>query len=338
MDFIPHPRFVIAGQLRRDFILPPGGDPVIDIPGGGLLAAAAGLSVWESGIGLLARTGSDLPAEWIDDLRRRGLDTQGIHPVAEVSDSRFFCSYSEQGEPQNDNPVSAFAHIGLSFPKSLLGYNYGSATPDNRTRLSPLSIRQADIPSDYLDASAVHLCPLDFLSHNLLPSVLRQGHVTTITIDPGPGYMDPLFWNDLPAILNGLTAFLVSEKDLRSYFQGRSTDLWEMASALAAHGCELIAIKRGIAGQYIYDAGSHLRWSVPAYPGRVVDPTGAGDAYCGGFLAGWRRSYDPLQAALQGNISASLVIESSQPFYASDTLPGLAEARLQALQEMVRPV
>lgn len=338
MDFTPHPRFFIAGQLRRDFILPPGGNPLIDIPGGGLLAAAAGLSVWERGIGLLARTGVDVPVSWIDDLRQHGMDTQGIHLVDDVTDSRFFCTYSEQGEPQNDNPVSAFARIEQPFPKSLLGYNYAAPAPDSRTRMSPLSIRQGDIPSEYLDASAVHICPLDFLSHNLLPSVLRQGHVTTITLDPGEGYMDPLFWSDLPAILNGLTAFLVSEKDIRNFFQGRSTDLWEMASALADHGCELIVIKRGSAGQYILDAGSHQRWVLPAYPSRVVDPTGAGDAFCGGFLAGWRRSYNALQAALQGNISASLVAESSQPFYALDTLPGLAEARLQALQEMVRTV
>ena len=60
---------------------------------------------------------------------------------------------------------------------------------------------------------------------------------------------------------------------------------------------------------------------------RVVNPTGAGDAFCGGFLAGYRETYDPLEAALCGNISASLVVEGSGPFYALDVWPGLAEAR-----------
>ncbi len=39
-------------------------------------------------------------------------------------------------------------------------------------------------------------------------------------------------------------------------------------------------------------------------PCRSLTLTGAGDAFCGGFLAGYRSSYDPLQAALTGNISA----------------------------------
>ena len=71
---------------------------------------------------------------------------------------------------------------------------------------------------------------------------------------------------------------------------------------------------------------------------RVLVLTGAGDAFCGGFLAGYRRTYDPLLAALHGNISASLVLEGHGPFYALEALPGLAQARLEALHQSVRRV
>ena len=47
-------------------------------------------------------------------------------------------------------------------------------------------------------------------------------------------------------------------------------------------------------------------------------------------------TYDPLQAVLYGNISASLVVEGSGPVYALDALPGLAEARLEAQRQAVR--
>jgi len=77
---------------------------------------------------------------------------------------------------------------------------------------------------------------------------------------------------------------------------------------------------------------------VPAYPSRMADPTGAGDAFCGGFLAGYQKTFDPLQAALYGNVSASLKVEGSGAFYPLDILPGLAEARLSALKELVREV
>ncbi|HSO27281.1 MAG TPA: carbohydrate kinase family protein, partial [Anaerolineales bacterium] len=133
-------------------------------------------------------------------------------------------------------------------------------------------------------------------------------------------------------------AFFPSEEEIRSLFEGRSRDLWEMAEALAAYGVEFVVIKRGESGQLLYDAVSKTRWEVPSYPARLVNPTGAGDALCGGFLAGYRRTYDPLEAVLCGNISASLVVEGHTPNYALECLPGLPEARLEALRQSVRKV
>jgi ribokinase len=179
---------------------------------------------------------------------------------------------------------------------------------------------------------------MDFLSHTLLPSALRQGHVSTITIDPSPGYMNPTFWDDLPKIVNGISAFISSEEKIANLFQGRSSDPWEMAEFLGELGCEITVIKRGARGQFLYCHSNHTRWMIPAYPVRMVDPTGCGDAFCGGFLAGYHKTYDPLAAVLHGNISASLVIEGSGPYFALDTLPGLASARLGSLQGMVRKV
>ncbi len=338
MDQIFPIRFILCGQLRRDYRLLPDGQPVLNAPGGSLLYAAAGLSVWETGIGLVGRVSPDFPESWLSQLSSYQVDTRGIHSTGEILDMRNFYSYDHNGTNQNENPVGAFARLGYPFPRDLLDYNPAPLIMDSRTRLSPLAIRMGDIPSDYLDAAAAHICPLDYLSHSLLPSGLRQGHVTSITLDPSGGYMNPIFWDDLPPILNGLTAFFVSEQKITSLFYGKTTDLWEMAETLSGYGCEMIVIKRGAAGQCVFDGASRARWVVPAYPGRIADPTGAGDAFSGGFLAGWRRSYDPLQATLQGNISASLVMENSSPFYAFETMPGLAQARLQALNSMIRMI
>ncbi len=123
---------------------------------------------------------------------------------------------------------------------------------------------------------------------------------------------------------------------MRSLFQGRSDDLWEMAEALAAYGCEFIVIKRGERGQLLYDAVSKSRWEIPAYPANLVNPTGVGDAFCGGFLAGYRKNYDPVEAVLYGNISAAIVTEGYGAFFALDVLPGLQHARLESLRLSVR--
>jgi len=338
MSTLPLLRFIIAGQLRRNYIITSQGKALLDVPGGGLLYAAAGMATWESGIGLIGRLGEDYPQEWLENTAKLGFDTRGIHILPEAVDLRYFAAYLENDVRNTDNPVSHFARQGMPYPKSLLGYTPPSPQIDSRTRPGLLTIRQNDFPGDYQDATAAHLCPLDFLSHTLLPSHLRQGHINTITLDPGENYMNPTFWDDLPILVNGLNAFLCSEEKVKNLFQGRSTDLWEMAETLAGYGCEMVVIKRGSRGQYLYDRGSRTRWVIPAYPVQVVDLTGAGDAFCGGFLAGYRSTYDPVQAALSGNISAAMVIEGTHPFYSLDSLPGLAKARMEALRDTIRKV
>ena len=338
MSTVPVLRFIIAGQLRRNFILNHQGKAFLDIPGGSLLHAATGLSIWENGVGLIARVGENFPQEWLALTARQGFDTRGIRILTEEIDHRFFAAYADPDTPSTDNPVAHFARLGMPFPKALLGYTPPGPQLDSRLRPGLLTIRQNDFPADYLDATAAHLCPMDFLSHTLLPSMLRQGHINTITLDPGANYMNPVFWDDMPVLMSGLTALISSETKINALFQGRSTDLWEMAEALARCGSDIIVIKRGSQGQYVYNHAARARWIVPMYPVQIANPTGAGDAFCGGFLAGYRASYDPLYAALTGNISASMVLEGIHPFYALDALPGLAKARLEALRDRVRKV
>ncbi len=334
------PRYLFAGQLNRNYIILPSGKLNLDRPGGNALYAAVGLAVWEPDPppGLIARVGEDFPRDWLDTIARHKMDTRGVRILPEPVDVRTFIAYNENRKRSKDDPVTQFARLGEPFPRSLLGYRDQSNNLASRTRLLPTSLRQVDIPPDFLDATAAHLCPLDYLTHSVLPAVLRQAEFTTVTLDPSGGYMNPIYWGDVPALVTGLTAFLPSEEEIRSLFEGRSSDLWEMAEALAAYGCEIIVIKRGESGQFLYDAATRGRWEIPSYPVRAIDPTGVGDAFCGGFLAGYRKTYDPLRAVLYGSISASLALEGDTPFYPLDALPGLAEARLEALQQSIRKV
>jgi len=332
------PNFIIAGHITREFILPPIGSPLLDAAGGSALYAAGGLSVWEKQIGLLARVGEDYPRPWLKAVAERGVDTTGIKILHQSLDLRSFFAYNEKFEIARGTAVSQFARRQLSFPKSLLGYQSPPEVRKDAMKsdvLSPLSI---EIPAEYQQAQAIHLCPMDFVSHNQLFTAFKAGLVTTFTLDPSPGYMAPSFFRNLRVIVSGLTAFLPSEEELRALFWGETNDLWEMAAAVGAYGCEIVVIKRGALGQLVYDVPGKHKWEVPAYPSRMADPTGAGDAFCGGFLAGYKKTYNPLQAALYGNVSASLKVEGSGAFYPLDVMPGLAEARLSALKNLVREV
>src|SRR5512135_2634443 len=100
-----HPSIVFAGQLRREFLLPPEGRPIIDAPGGNLLYAAAGAAVWESRIGLVSRVGEDYPQDWLDGLERRGFDTEGIRILPASLELRSFRAYTDPVTWQISNPV-----------------------------------------------------------------------------------------------------------------------------------------------------------------------------------------------------------------------------------------
>jgi sugar/nucleoside kinase (ribokinase family) len=334
------PRYILAGELTRDFVILPDGRAVLDVPGGNLIYAAAGLAVWDMSPppGLVARVGEDYKQEWLDSFVKHGFDIRGVKVLPQSVDLRSFYAYTDQMTRTNDDLVSNFARIGQKFPRSLLGYQQKDNKSDSRTKLKLTALRQNDLIPEYLEATAAHICSMDFLSHSLLPAVLRQAGFTVVTLSPSSGYMNANFRQEVPSLVNGLTAFLPSEEQVRVLFHGYGKDIWEMAAELSSYGCELIVIKCGNRGQLLFDQVTRSRWEVPPYPIKVVDPTGVGDAFCGGFLAGYRKTFDPLEAVLYGNISASLVIEGQGPFYALEALPGLAEARLDALRQSVRKV
>lgn len=70
------------------------------------------------------------------------------------------------------------------------------------------------------------------------------------------------------------------------------------AAARLARRHAVVVVKLGEHGS-IVAAGSELQ-RIPAAPGPVVDPTGAGDAFDAGFLAAWLRGAAPDRAAVAG--------------------------------------
>jgi ribokinase len=80
------------------------------------------------------------------------------------------------------------------------------------------------------------------------------------------------------------------------------------AEILAAWGVKTVVIKLDRQGCYIHSgSGSAFLPAFPTSQG-IVDANGAGDAFCGGFLAGRLRGFSSRQAARLGNAAASQVI------------------------------
>jgi len=326
-------RYVIVGRLNRYFILPISGPPQIDVLGGNLPYAAVGVNIWGETAGLVASIDKHFPSIWLEKLQSIGMDISGLQIAPIPVDLRRFIAQSDAKTTSSQNAVQHFAERQLPFPSELLGYQANSF---DATNPKAQSIQISDIPDAYLDASAVHICPIDIQSQLTLPSLFRQGQATTITLSSHPAYMSPTYWEQIPGLLSEMTAFITSEAEIRSLFQGRKTDLWEMAEVLANYGTDYILIRTNTQGVYLFDRHKNRSWVVPNYEASTVDTTGAEDAFAGGFLAGYRQYYDPLEATLMGNIAVSLAVEGSGAFYALNAMPGLAELRMEALRGLVQ--
>lgn len=327
--------YAFIGCLSQDFCLAPDGELHKSVLGGSAAYAAAGARLWSNSVALVSRVGRAFPPEMISLLEQFAVNTRGIRILPHEPHRAAFYTFVSPDEEVSTNPSAHFLRLGLPLPKELANLANAEAQEPARTT-SPFTVQPGDLPGDLARSRGVHLCPADLLSHTVIPVRLKELGVPTVSLDPGRSYMEPQFRADLPAVLRGTAAFLPSYEEARRLFLPREISGWELAEAIGDMGSRVIVIKRGALGQLLWDQQSHRRWLVPAYPSRVRDPHGAGDAYCGGFLVGLSETGDPLEAALRGSVSASIVVEGTGALYAMDCLPGLAQARLHSLRPAVK--
>ena len=329
-------KILIAGNLTRDFIINTSGKAYNNIPGGSLFFAAAGARLWNDSIGLIGRIGDDYPQQWIQEAEKRGVDTRGIIKVPQSYDIRKFLAWRDSEYFESDNPVAHYAKFGLTFPHDLLGYHL-QTSPIFDSRWANITTKASEsFPQEYLDTTAIHLCPMDFFTHVKLPNYMQHGSVNTVTLSPSDQYMNAANLERIPAVIKGLTAFFPTESQVNALFQGQTKDIWEMAESLSEFGCPYIVILRGDKGYWMYDASAKKRIIVPPYPTKWLDPTGANDVFCGAFLGEYKNSYDPIQAAIYGSVATSFAVEGSGAFYCLDRLPGLEKARVDSLRPLVK--
>ncbi len=329
-------KFIFLGRLTCDTIINAQGQILVDQPGGNLLYAASGAALYDVYPQLVARVGIEYPQNWPARFKQLGFGVAGLQLASTAIDQRFFVYYPEIERPVYDNPIRHFGDLGQGLPKSLLGYQRPAPTLDSLKERNALSLRPEDLPTDLAETRAAHLCGLDFLAHSTLTPVLRSAGIEQISLDAATGYMHPQFWNEVPKLVNGLSAFLASERQVRTLFSGRAEALPAIAELIANFNCGAVVIQRGRKGQHLFVREGARHYQIPSYPARAQDITGAGHAFGGGFAVGLQETGDPLEAALYGGVAASVTVEGSGAFYALEGSRGLAESRREALRNAVR--
>lgn len=115
----------------------------------------------------------------------------------------------------------------------------------------------------------------------------------------------------LREILRHTTILFVNKEEAEKILGLGRTPMVTLLLGLKKTGPSHIVITDGDQGSYAYD-GHHM-WFLPAYPTKVVEKTGAGDAYASAYTVAVLRGLPMVEAMRFGGINAASVITKIGP-------------------------
>lgn len=235
--------------------------------------------------GLISVVGDDFPSEMLRDMESRGIDQAGLQ--IKKGEKSFFWSGKY--------------HYDLNSRDTLI------------TDLNVLADFDPVVPESYLEC--------DFLMlGNLAPSV-QMRVIEQIPNRPKLVVLDTMnFWmnvalDDLLKVLAKIDVLTINDEEARQLANEYS--LVKAAKKILGMGPKYLIIKKGEHGALLFD--KHNVFFAPALPlEEVVDPTGAGDTFAGGFIGYLAQSQNisfenMKRAVIIGSAMASFTCEKFGP-------------------------
>jgi ribokinase len=297
------PDIVLIGQATIDDIHREDGYSSLNTPGGAVLYATVGATMWPVRVGVVTRFGDD------------------YDPT--------FASQATASDGLTDWSGVSFL-VGESIRDLATYHRDGSRTYRFRSahRLHELTPVPSDIPRHMFDARYVHLAPTALGQQMALLDAVRP-HGAAISLDTERHFIRAD--RDLvEPLLQKVDFFVPSLEHLQMIFDSDQSNPRAFWPFLREAGPAFVICKWGAFGSYVFDVHRRLGWHVGTVPGlEIEDETGAGDAYCGGFLAGMMLSGNVVTAAAYGTVSSSFVLESLGARMPQHFTRELAERRLE---------
>jgi sugar/nucleoside kinase (ribokinase family) len=268
---------LVVGSVALDSVETPFGK-VDDALGGSATFFAAAASLY-CDVQLVGVIGSDFPVEQLKFLEARGVDLDGLDRC--------------EGE--------SFRWSGV--------YSYDLNSRETlETRLGVFADFQPKIPETFRDSEWIFLGNIDpELQLDVLEQVRKPRFVAADTMN---------FWisgkrDELLKLLGRVDLLMVNDSEAREL--SGDHNLLRAARWIQARGPEMVVVKKGEHGAILFTR--EFAFFAPGYPLEVVfDPTGAGDAFAGGFLGYLARagSTDPeslRKAMIYGSAMGSFAVE-----------------------------
>ena len=143
---------------------------------------------------------------------------------------------------------------------------------------------------------------------------------------------------ELREVVRQVDVVFMDENETRSFTD--STNLMQAAGVMHSMGPRTVVVKRGEHGAILFHDGQPFL--TPAVPlDRVIDPTGAGDTFAGGFM-GYLAATDDLsdqgfrRAAVTGSVMGSFVVEGFSLERLANATSEEIETRFRRLSALTR--
>lgn len=277
----------IAGRDEESFII-----DFKEAPGGSAANTAVGLARLGLKTGFIGKVSDNREGKLLlNDFKRQNVDVNGI-------------IVSKEGRSG-----VAMGYIDTKGDRAL----YIDPGVNDSLELKEIDLKYAD------NTAFLHLTSFigekPFKAQKELVRGLRD---VRISFDPGELYARKGLIV-LKLMIERSFVMLPSENELK-LLTGKKYD--EGSKILIKKGVSIVAVKLGERGCYVTDGKES--YLVEPYKVKVVDTTGAGDAFCAGFLYGLIKNKDLYECGRLGNFVASRCIEKVS---AREGLPRLSDLR-----------
>ncbi len=297
---------LVVGTVAFDAIETPFGKTDKIVGGAGTYILYSG-SYFTNKANLISVVGDDFPNETLEDLKSRGVNLDGLQ--IKEGEKTFFWSGK---------------------------YHYDMNTRDTMdTQLNVLEAFDPVIPESYQDCEYLML-------GNLAPAV-QLSVIKNLRKRPKLIVLDTMnFWMDiamdtLKEVLKEIDVLTINDEEARQLSGEYS--LVKAAKLILAMGPKRLIIKKGEHGALLFDQDNVF--FAPALPLEdVLDPTGAGDTFAGGFIGYLAHTDDTSfenmkRAIVMGSALASFTCEKFGTERIASLSEGELDARIQRFVDLV---
>jgi sugar/nucleoside kinase (ribokinase family) len=274
------PDIVFLGNLIVDDLVFTDGRTRFGLAGGAMLYATLGAGVWGARVAVVAPVGDDYPREALEAMKARGVDLSGLRPLGRPG-LRHWLLYERTGR-RVIRHLDAAPHV--------------EASP-----------RPEDLRAVPAEARTIHLAPVPIECHERLLEPLATRSGVHLSLDPHDPINEATLDRWRP-MLGRVDLLFVSREEID--LPGLDADPETSLRTLAGGRLASIALKLGADGGVHYDVAGRGATLWAPWAHGVADPTGAGDAFAGGFLTGRIAGLSLVDCLARGAVSASFAIET----------------------------